>query len=173
MREAFPQPGPVCHEPTNESVIAVRCFFSAIWRSAEASNSRQKALLFRETSMPREPTELILQFQSVSSSKSRGQILQTSANARGPLMPERHPDILDHACVLFLLCLFCADCSVRRPSGLIFPSIRQSETEAATSAQQRRFRHGFFSDSLSEVPYRFEVGAVSRGCLFAPPVGRF
>lgn len=56
-------------------------------------------------------------------------------------MPGWHPDILDHTCVLFLFCLFCAVRSVKRLSRLIIPSIRRPVMESATSAQQRRFRH--------------------------------
>jgi len=58
-------------------------------------------------------------------------------------MPGWHPDILDHAYVLFLFFLFCAVRSVKRRNRLIIPSIRRLVTESATSAQQRRFRRRF------------------------------
>lgn len=58
-------------------------------------------------------------------------------------MPRWHPDILDHACVLFLFCLFCAVYSVNWRNRLIIPSIRLPVMESASSARQRRFQHRF------------------------------
>ena len=62
-------------------------------------------------------------------------------------MPGWHPDILHHACVLFLFSLFCAICSVKWRSRLIIPSIRRPVMESASSARQRRFRHRFDVES--------------------------
>jgi hypothetical protein len=128
-----------------------------------ASETLQSVRWFHDTSLPRELADLILQNQSLSSSSSPSQILQTSGNPRGRLMPETRPDILDQAYVLFLSCLFCVGFPTRWRGRPIFPSIRRPVTDAATSAQLRRFGTGFVLKSLREFEFAHLLSVVRTG----------